>query len=572
MRIPSIHLPRRRRSVLGVDIGADGVRLVAVDQRRDGARVDWIEEISLTELQGFADYDSVIAKLEPVVHSHGVGNVDVATVPPWNSARVVIEEMPAMEAARFQQAAHWYFRNHAQEDMLDPVNRGLPQTPRDTVEGKSVIDGIMVSVDRVMLNGLADMCTKLGLRLRWVFPTAACMPALLRTTGEKRHRTLFLDIGSGQSRMILSIDGTVRLVRKLKPCANDLVREIGETLGIGWQDANHALLAHSGLGPLSTDDPEGIAARAQDVIDRELQRLAESLRGEILRSAAYVEARHGEAVDRVLLGGGLGGAPGLIERLAPELPFDATSIDPFAGCRCELDIPAAARTRFSVAAGAAALALEQRQEFDLLGREHVPARERAERRRLTPARAATIGATLAIAGTVVGFDVMQTRSLERAGDERARLEQEHLDLRVRARELTAQEDLFAIEGRVEALRSIYRSRRLFKPFVADVVSCLPAEARLDRIAIERTGRGDGALGVHVVGRTRDVEVVGRFVVELEERDLLSRIEVLRIAERRGEERDAWYEFEVRGQPVVMRQEEFIAAHGDRNADGVEVAR
>mgnify|MGYP006276007291 CR=1 FL=1 len=580
MHLPGIHLSRQRRTVLGMDVGADGVRLVAADRRAGRFEVDWIEEISLTELQGFADYDSVLPKLQDVIAPRVKGSVDVATVPPWNSARVVIEEMPAMDAERFHQAAHWYFQKNAQEDMLDPVNRGIPQPPRTTPDGRDVIDGIMASLDEVMMRGLADLCRKLDLRLQWLVPSALCYPALLRATGDREHRALFLDIGAGQSRMTLSIDGTVRLVRKLKPCANDLIRDLGDELQLDWPTANAALLAHSGLGALATDDPEGIAARARPVVDRALDRLAQALEGEILRSAAYVEARHGEVVDRVYLGGGLGGASGLIERLTPGVHLDLAPLDPFAACSAVPDLPAPARTHFALATGAAALALEHSDDANLLLADRAPSveRRRATQHRTWTSRRITAAATGALAlATVVGVDLGQEHRVDRLEAERGRLEQEQIDLRVRAHELTAREDLFAIEGRVESLRALYRSRRLFTPFFTQVVACLPDAARLDRISIERArttadslDAGSVPLAVHLGGRTEDVDAVGSFVVDLEDLGLLSQIEVLRILERDDEGRERWYDFEIRGEPVVPRQEEFIAAHtGDTDP---EVAR
>ncbi|HKK69625.1 MAG TPA: hypothetical protein VKA86_00295 [Candidatus Krumholzibacteria bacterium] len=581
MHLPSIQFSRQRRTVLGMDIGADGVRLVAADRRGGHFEVDWIEEVSLTELQGFADYDSVLAKLEDVIAPRVKGSLDVATVPPWNSARVVIEEMPAMDAARFHHAARWYFQKHAQEDMLDPVNRGIPQPSRATPDGKEVVDGIMVSLDEVMMRGLADLCQKLDLRLQWLVPSALCYPALLRAAGDREHRALFLDIGAGQSRMTLSVDGTVRLVRKLKTCANDLVRDLGDELGLDWSTANQALLAHSGLGPLADDDPDGVAARARTLIDPTLDRLAESLKGEILRSAAYVEARHGEVVDRVFLSGGLGGASGLIERLAPDLHLELAPLDPFAACATPPDLPGPARTHFALATGAAALALERRDDVNLLLADRAPATERRRataQRRWTPRRVAALGTSVLAMAVVVGADLHQDQRIDRLETERSRLEQEQIQLRVRARELTAREDLFAIEGRVESLRALYRSRRLFTPFFTQVVACLPETARLDRISIQHANAvsdsltdGPVPLAVHLGGRTGDVDAVGEFVVELEDLGLLSRIEVLRILERDGEQQGRWYDFEIRGEPVVPRQEEFIAAHAEA-MDTPEVAR
>ena len=51
---------RSPRAVVGMDIGTDAVRLALVERAGAGERVRWVEEISLTALQGFADYDSIV--------------------------------------------------------------------------------------------------------------------------------------------------------------------------------------------------------------------------------------------------------------------------------------------------------------------------------------------------------------------------------------------------------------------------------------------------------------------------------------------------------------------------------
>lgn len=568
MRFPSLPF-RRHRTVLGMDIGTDGVRLVEAHKYGDRFTIEWAEEVSLTELQGFADYDSVAERLATVLGPRLKDRVEIATVPPWNSAHVSIEEMPAMDATRFHQAAQWHFRNHPQDDMLDPVNRGILQPARPGADDHDVIDGVMVSLDQVMLTGLVEMCRSLGLRLQWLLPTPLCTPALLRVLGDAHGRALVLDVGASQTRMTLSMGGAVRLVRKLKPSTTDVIRSIAEGLETDWVTSHQVLLARSGLGPLAAADPEGIAARAAPVVDESVARLATTLRGEILRSTAYVEARHGERVERVLVAGGLAGSPLFLEHLGQDLGLPLHAVDPFASSDDASAPPVAARPRFATAMGASVLALEKRHAFDLLGEGKAPSPESrpgSSRPTVPVPRLVAAGIALAAVGGVVAYDTGITREIDALGDARTRLEEEQIELRVRAHELTAREDLFAIEERIESLRGIYQSRRLVTPFFTQVVECLPEAARLDHVSIERsrshTGQsGAAALAILLNGRTRDVDAVGGFVVGLEERGLLSRIELLRINEQKDDgSTDRWFTFELRGEPVVLSQEDFIAAH------------
>ena len=586
MRWPTLPLStRRHRAVLGMDIGADGVRLAMTRTGGDGLRIEWTEEVSLTELQGFADYDSVLPRLEALIRERVPARTPVATVPPWNSARVVVEEMPRMDAARFAKAANWYFSRNQHEDMLQPVDLGIPQAPRTTVEGKEVLDGVMVSMDRVMLTGLADMCASLDLKLQWLVPSPLCFSTLL-SHGEGGRAELVLDVGSGQTRMVLSMDGHVRLVRKLKPSANEIVRSLADKLEVGWETAHHVLLATSGLGPLAEDDPDGLLPRAAETLDRGLDRLARNLQGEIERSAAYVEARHGEAVDRILIAGGLGGAPGLVQRLAAESHLEISPFDPFSVLGHECELPAAARPSFVQAVGAAMMATRADASANLLMADGAPEQERkrARVRARWPARR-LLGAA-GVAGLVLGIGAFDAHTHLRIGTLDAEIDalyEEREALRLRAHELTRNADLFDLQDRIESLRGIYRSRHLFTPFFTRVVDCLPATMRLDRVHVERreieedhasaqheSDADDGAdvdpaaapparLVVSMRGRTDDVDAVGAYVVELESRKLLRRIEVLRILERQDDHSERWFEFELEGEPVVRQQGEILAA-------------
>lgn len=589
----------QRQSILGMDIGADGVRLAMVSRKRENLSVEWTEEIALTELQGFADYDSVLNKLRDVIARRVRGRVEVATVPPWNSARAVIEELPAMDAARFAKAAAWYFSRNHHEDMLSPVDLGIAQAPRTTVEGNEVLDGMMVSMDHVMLTGLADLCQKLQLQLNWLVPAPLCFAALVSAAESAGRQVLVLDIGAGQTRMTLSVDGNVRLVRKLKPSANEIVRSLCDELEVGWEAANHALLAYSGIGPLVIDDPDGLAERSRPLIDRELDRLGALLQSEIERSAAYVRARHGEAVDGVLIAGGLGGAPRLIERLTSDSEYALASFDPFALTGHSTELPLPSRPRFALAIGAAVMAFGGDQSVNLLAADKAPVQERRRTQHGGRWSMRRVGAAAVAAGLVVGIGIFEVLTASRIATSEAHIDElyeERDSLRLTAHELTSNADVFDLQDRIESLRGVYRSRHLFTPFFARVVDCLPEGLQLSRLMVDRntedaapvviegTDAPDGeavaesvpvdvVLSVTLQGRSREVDDIGRFVVALERESLLRQIEVLRILEGTDGVGGRWYDFELNGRPNVEQQDEILArVEREHRQSTPEVAR
>ena len=564
----------RTRPVLGMDIGADGVRFVAAKIEHGRPTLLWVDEVSLTELQGFADFDSVLPRLKAVVERHCDGPYVLATVPPWNAGRLVIEEMPAMDAERFRKAAAWYFQRNQHEDMLDPVDHAIAQPPRGTSDGKTVIDAVMVSVDRVMIRGLSDLCEALDLRLGWVLPAST---SICHAPAEAAGRRILLDVGAAKTRLFLQIDGSIRMVRRLRSCTNDVVRQLVEQLQLDWVQANHALLAHSGLGPLAAEDPEGVLPRSKEILEKGLARLASQLRGELERSIAYVSARHGAEIDEVLLGGGLAGSPYFRSELGTSESFAVLPVDPFADRNGDLEIAEARRPRFVHAVGAALAALDGANSANLLASVGRGVEVRVD----TPRRPVSVRKLLpwaTAAGLVIGagaYDLHLQNRLRETRENISAYEAEQEVLREEARQLTLHEDLFDLEDQIEDLRAIYQSRQLFTPFLGRVVDCLPSSCQLDQVAVERRDadvretveppegeappRPAHRLGVELHGHTRIVDDVGAFVVALEKQGLLHDIEVLRI--RHAEEQDGRtpeFHFELRGEPIVPSQEEWLA--------------
>ena len=373
-------------------------------------------------------------------------------------------------------------------------------------------------------------------------------------------------------------------------------RSLCDELAVGWEAANHALLAYSGIGPLAADDPDGLAERAAPLIERELDRLGQLLQGEIERSAADVHARHGDGVDGVLIAGGLGGAPRLIERLSANLDFRLAAFDPFALSGRTSDLPLPSRPRFALAIGAAVMALNGDPAVNLLAADKAPVQERRRTQRGNAWPTRRIVATAAACGLLAGIGVFEVRTASRIAGSETRIDalyEERDELRMAAHELTRNADVFDLQDRIESLRGIYRSRHLFTPFFARVVDCLPEGMQLGRIMVERSAdaaapapvdddasESNGVvnekapvLAVAILGKSRDVDDVGLFVVALERAALLNRIEVLRILEGKDDLGGRWYEFELHGQPVVEQQDEILArADRLRSEPVVEVAR
>jgi hypothetical protein len=115
----------RRNLVLGVDIGSDGVRFALLRRRGGQIRLEDAFEISLTQMQGFVDFDVVYEKIAPELEARSLPQASMATLPPWGAERLWIEEMPEMAPERFAKAAEWFFKRSDGEGLTNPVNQAI---------------------------------------------------------------------------------------------------------------------------------------------------------------------------------------------------------------------------------------------------------------------------------------------------------------------------------------------------------------------------------------------------------------------------------------------------------------
>ncbi len=581
-----VHPRLRKHQVLGMDIGTDAVRLALVEREGRKAVVRWVHEESLTALQGFADYDSVAPLLESVLSGRFDRRIDVATVPPWSSARVTVQEFPAMDDARFAKAATWHFQRNPVDDMVRPLHHAIPQAQRNNPEGHEVMDGVMISMDQVMVEGLEELCSGLRLRLKSLLPRALCFVPLVVEQFGTSHSLVNVDIGAGQTRLTFIVDGSVRLVRRIKPCANDVVRHICDSDGLSWEDANLALMAHSGVGPLAEDDPEGILARSQASTERFLDRLATQLTGEIERSIAYVEARHATPISQISLSGGLAGSPYLLAELSQGLSHEVVLLDPHDLSAADLEVSPGTRAHFSLAIGAATEALMGDGRRNILHSRHHSGSEGGTMPSTAGMAPRLRMAAIALgAGLVLGLgahDLYRARHLHELVVAQERADHRLYRLSAEADSLGNQRDLFDLADRIEALRDLYDQRRLYTPFLDQVVRSLPEEVWLTQLSVREVPcegkpaeEGPETFGsptpdpvhrIRIAGRSDAVDEIGRAVLQLEQAQILDRIEVLNITEVESDRTNvARFQFEIEGIPRIPRRPE-------RTDEVVEVAR
>jgi Tfp pilus assembly PilM family ATPase len=601
------------RQVLGLDIGADVVRMALLEKRRGKLSVLWTEPISLTELKGFADFDAVGARLAAVLHARGAEHVEVAAMPPWSSGRVSIEEMPAMGEQRLRKAARWYAERAEGDDPLAQVHHAIPQATRPGQDGAAVMDAMLISIDRVMLDGLDEMCRRLSLRLRWVVPQPLCAAAVLPLDLRGRP-VLVVDVGAAQTRMALVVDGSVRLVRKLSACANDTVKAVAQSSDLSWEDASAAVRAAAAMPATGTPGAGAPSAAAVRAAGAELKRLAKSLGEEIERSAAYVAARHRAEVQAVLLTGGLGGSPALNAALRERVTLPLRALD---AAQSALLRGARAREPFgsdcALACGAALLALTGGASINLMARGRRPAgREAGARagaraqlglRAVLRSRWAAAAAVLALAVTGSERQLVRVQTSARARLAALQTQAENLD--VLAQAASTRDAAVDLRDRLAALQRVYRQRTVLTPLLARIVASLPDEVWLTAMGVERTATAadstagdagpagaDGAegtegapaaahvsggagasLALHLSGRARRVEPIAELVVSLESNALLSRIQALDIREELVGEpgrQSRVFTFEIQAVPA-RAADAVLVAGGAPAANGVQVA-
>ena len=240
--------------------------------------------------------------------------------------RVVVRELdlPWMPLAQLKASLPFQVSELLPMSTEDALLDYFPTTEYDGPQGCTV-NGMLVAAQRDTVNANVIAVEGAGLRPRMVDLNAfALLRALAR--GELAKSTAaFVDIGATITTVVISAQGSPRLVRSLPSGGQNVTAAVASALGIAAAEAE-AVKREVGIG--YAVGPE--RADAAEAISTVVRALVESVRNTFVY---YSSNNPGAGIDVCVLTGGGSHLPGLGQYLSSASRLPVTLGDPLAGLR-----------------------------------------------------------------------------------------------------------------------------------------------------------------------------------------------------------------------------------------------
>lgn len=319
---------------VGLDIGANGVRAVALDI---GKQPPVIRRIGQVDIERGAVVAGEI--VDPSAVTDAVSRLwKEAKLPKRRivlglaNQRVIVRqvdvprmsELELVEALPFQ--VQEYIPIPVEETFLDFV----PVEEFTTPEGEPMLSILVVAAQREMVQTLLSAVTAAG-----VTPVAVDLQAfgLIRALFygdfDLESVTAVVDIGSGVSQVVLVRAGEPRFVRLLQMGGEDFTSALVDGLDLTWEEAED-LKRQVGVTPVggivaAAGDPSipveeelasPLEAQAQVILDRQAERFIDEVRGSV---NFYLGQSDDAGLSRIIVSGNGARLPHLANRLGDVL-------------------------------------------------------------------------------------------------------------------------------------------------------------------------------------------------------------------------------------------------------------
>ncbi len=326
-------LPRRRTRI-GLDIGAAGVRAVQLTRSADGYRVAnaahgdrprTAEQAQRDQegSSGESDPRPLAGDIEECVRRTSFRGKTVATALASPDVEFHTLELPAAALCADEVEAAQIVRFEVERLMsnvhapLETRHWALPETVRRADQGGRVPvpvpSAIGVGAAHETINRMIEACAEAGLTCADLdtSATALCRFGTVLHTWPKDQVWGVLDVGDRQTRLVLCLDDTPVLVRTTGPGGRAWTQRVADALFISFKAAeihkrDHGIALTGRLNAVKTPAEEGARGELASLILGAVRADLNEIAAEIKRSYEYVLSCYPGrcAGDLVLCGGG----------------------------------------------------------------------------------------------------------------------------------------------------------------------------------------------------------------------------------------------------------------------------
>lgn len=339
---------RKREQLVGIDIGATGIKLVELDLRGAMPR---LVNVAMAPLSGdlFSNYaitrlDRVGEQLTQLLAAQGVSDRRVVTAVPGPSVftkKIAVPRLkPAELAAHVQLEAGNFVPHKIDAVKLDYQVLG----PR----GKQELEVLVAAVKNEIIESYVDALGLAGLEAAVVDVDAFALQNVFELGyPEYRERTVALvNVGARYSCISICAQGRSLLIGDIPAAGRSITEALAAGLGVTFDVAEDLKRQRGGASPAATYGE--VCARAVESVAAELNRQLTFL---------WSASGTGQPIDAVFITGGGADVPGFIESVTKKTGLPCAPLDPVRGIDvssgCDPAIVGGLQSRIAIAVGLA---------------------------------------------------------------------------------------------------------------------------------------------------------------------------------------------------------------------------
>ncbi|ACD95356.1 type IV pilus biogenesis protein PilM [Trichlorobacter lovleyi] len=311
---------KKKKDLVGIDIGSSSVKLVQLWQTRDGyqllnAAIMPLPPEAIVD-NSLMDTAAVVDAVKNLVASLGIKSKDVACSISGNAVIIRKIILPVMTSEELEDQISWEAEQYIPFDIKD-VHIDFQILGQDSID-PSKIQVLLVASKKDIINDYVALFNDAGLSLNVMdVDSFAVQNAFELNTEVSDEVRALVNVGAGVMNINVVKAETSLFTRDVQMGGNQYTEEIQKQLGVSAQEAEtmKMLAVEQQGGPLA------------DVIGR----VNDSLAQEIRRSVDFYNstASGEERITRVSMCGGCSKMAGLKEAVAAKLGMDVELLNPF---------------------------------------------------------------------------------------------------------------------------------------------------------------------------------------------------------------------------------------------------
>jgi type IV pilus assembly protein PilM len=315
----------RQRPTIGLDIGSSSIKLMELEQGKDGRHR--LKHFAMAQLPPEAIVDGavmntnvIVDAIRELVQQHKIKAKDVVASISGNAVIIKRVTLPQMSFDELEESIQWEAEQYIPFDIND-VNIDV-QILDGTSDDPGQMDVLLVAARKELVNEYQSIISQAGLRPAVVDVDAFAVANMFELCYEPPEDTVALvNIGASTVNIHLLRGGVSAFTRDIGIGGRQFTEEIQRTLNISYEEAEAMKIG-------GHDDDE--TAVVPEEIERVLSSVGENLATEVQRSLDfYLSTSADTGIGSVFLSGGAARTPGLSRAIERQTGLPVEVIDPF---------------------------------------------------------------------------------------------------------------------------------------------------------------------------------------------------------------------------------------------------